>query len=1032
MRPVIEGSTISCKFVSRRHARVAAASVVGLLLWPATAEAQFGTPPQIFCGRTYVFSKAVPDGNVIAGQATTVLVNTMHFVNRIALAGNCPAGNPTVTMTANLNCTPGPSSGPTVFGPFTLVEGFTQIPINVPIPAGPARLCDVVVTARVTFSDGSIIEQTGDQTISVQDPAAGNPTMPQLCVSIVSGSGVFRAHPGDQRTISYVLTNRHDQGWNGSLIVQAWNAADLPAVIAGPNDLRSGAWSVADPGGGDNFPHVCDADVAPGDCVTLPGAPHQTTPVMDSVAVSLDAGQSLTLMRLTRTWGLSANGAANESTALLDGTFADGSPGRAAAGTILCADTSQSAQFSCPSGSGRAATAVGGSISGVGPAAEIRADASMAGTQQFRINLALDVNRTQMLVNGVPIASATDFSGVHQIDGQHARVACDLSFINPRVPPDATITLNQSFVIQPHAVSDPTTDVALQTISHVRTAPNGFRTMYPSSIGRVDVDRTGTLVDASLNFTHQAWAVGVLNDGAFTPAAMTNLAWEISPEGADRYNVSSTWTATNPGAIPYIGFDVFNDFRAFAAPTLICGSTPGDLNGDGTIDGDDIRGHLDCVQDMAPGSACGCADMDFNDKLDGDDTALFIAALLNVPQRYQTHFGPIPATITTDMGDQPAMVEGEMRLLVGAPDAMGNRSVILDELILGTTSVPTQAGQTGGMSILLRPGKGSGTWNMQMGVFNATADLDVAYPLADELFGQSQDPEPQPDVDPHATEFFSAFVTATMALSEGITQVDLSGELTADVIESIGDSVTRVHVPVTNIPMTLKTFTEPTDCPPRLRENKRTLCLKPIFVRDNNGNNPAGSSFAALQAEANAIWAKCCIDLVWQPVQFLDVTEYLLIENFDTPEGFNERQELRAQIDPLGENDCVEVFFVEQFLIGDTGPHHAAGDGVTSGSGTKHAKIIIADAVIDDCMNDPMNPPATRLLAHEIGHALGLRHDDLPCIMSPRSTPPNCPGQYSPGLSAGFHCNKIRSPLLKANTPKEPCCRVSDCTSSGE
>ncbi|MBN2561837.1 MAG: hypothetical protein JXQ75_13000 [Phycisphaerae bacterium] len=60
-----------------------------------------------------------------------------------------------------------------------------------------------------------------------------------------------------------------------------------------------------------------------------------------------------------------------------------------------------------------------------------------------------------------------------------------------------------------------------------------------------------------------------------------------------------------------------------------CLFSPGDVNEDVKLDGEDVQGFVDCLlTGVTPNGNCDCADMDDNDVVDADDMPLFVSTLL--------------------------------------------------------------------------------------------------------------------------------------------------------------------------------------------------------------------------------------------------------------------------------------------------------------------------------------------------------------------------------------------------------------------
>ncbi len=590
--------------------RAACVSLCCIIVFATEALAQVGTPPPFFCGKTYVFSKAVPNGNFLADQAGAIRIDTMHFLNLIEFNNQCPNPPQTVSMSAVLNCTPGPSTGPELFGPFALNEGFTEIPIDVAVPAGPVRVCDVIVTATVSFADGSQIAQTADQIFSVVEEAFGNP-VPRLEIELV-GDDIVRTHPGDGGAYTYRISNNDPfESFGGTVSIDMRNVSGTPAVVSGQDDTAIGSFAVAE----GNFSIAFSEDVPAGNCVQFLDFPNHVMPQSISKAISIGPNDFIDTQFKGRTWFMSPNGHTCESTAIVDGFFDGGDPATAAAGVTLAVDHSQTRTFTCPTDTGRAATALFDGVAG-GPAIGISADSTQAGDHPFQVNFGLDLANMDMLIDGTPIGGGTpNFSGPTQVDGQHGRLVAEFSFITPLASPGAIITLITPIIVERDnlAASDIVTEI--RGMDLVGDVPVGFDDIAPVLQGRVDVSGiVDPEYDSILDIMHQMSAVGV-EQGTFNQVAMTNLDVEVELVAADEYVITSTWTATTPGATPLIGFDVSNDFRGFARK--------------GDDDGDAIPNTLDSCQyvfnpDQELSACSGNVSLDQVDFIARDGTALLL------------------------------------------------------------------------------------------------------------------------------------------------------------------------------------------------------------------------------------------------------------------------------------------------------------------------------------------------------------------------------------------------------------------------
>ncbi len=562
---------------------------------PTDANAGDGTPPAYRCAKTFVAGMDLTtEPSLIDTVRVDYLLNSAHFLSLVASpGGSCPPPPHSLQITGALSC--GGPPIPVNLGPFPITPGFSEL--------GPLLLatdfpitCTATLDFIVTLSDGTQLKRTltdasnlvpfaGESAIAGADRAAAVGPSPLELERV--GNLLVRVHPGDQASLTFhAINNNLAESVSGTVTVTARNLALLPEVPVGPNDRAVGAFSLADPGGGDT-PPIGVSGASLGGCLPFPSIPpYQQKEIILNRPIFLPAGGSEPISCDVREYPLCPTGTMAEIDIRIDGMYSGGAPAHAATGAVVGVDHAIAPQFSWP-GSGRAVSYVSGSIP-AGPAVGIVGDGSPLGNEGWRFDIGAVRSSMVYLANGVPPSSGTfNFSGpTYLVNGLSGRYVSEISFITPRTPDTATITLNVPFDVLPSVSSPNPIATRLVSLQLITGAPNGFADQCPILMGTVHVMSKDGIADSRFNFLHQVSAVGVV-DGTFAFDPMENLSVSAAILSTTRYQISTTWRrlafskAGDVGGAAnlaqYIGFSMTNDIRGFAepaAPYVSVGGTP--------------------------------------------------------------------------------------------------------------------------------------------------------------------------------------------------------------------------------------------------------------------------------------------------------------------------------------------------------------------------------------------------------------------------------------------------------------------------
>jgi len=110
-----------------------------------------------------------------------------------------------------------------------------------------------------------------------------------------------------------------------------------------------------------------------------------------------------------------------------------------------------------------------------------------------------------------------------------------------------------------------------------------------------------------------------------------DLSWHTADAGgatliaSPSFQLSSTIGQSDPGFMASSNHDLEGGFWYVDSAADLC-NCPGDLTGDGNVDGDDVQGFIDCL--LAGATPCVCADLNNSGGMDAGDVGPFVTALL--------------------------------------------------------------------------------------------------------------------------------------------------------------------------------------------------------------------------------------------------------------------------------------------------------------------------------------------------------------------------------------------------------------------
>lgn len=589
-----------------KRVQLRSAAVAGLLWCAGSAmEAAWacgGNPPPPRCGKTLVLGQGLGSTTLLTGGGA-MSIPVEAFFDAVEVGGgiSCPPSPYFLTVTATLTC---PITGVSTNAVTLMVNpGFTPVPIGVNVPAGPARVCALMVTGTVLFVDGTTISASGlTKDVCIVEPAPGLPGVSRLAV-LHAGPPVVRVHPGDQARLSYILRNNDPtESFTGTFTADSEGSARL---VTGPNGpFGVGPFTVSDPVSGDNFP-LQFGPIAPPGCVPLPPDPGNPLVPVIAQALTLAPGESRVVEVNVRPWGMCANGSCSKSRVRLEGQFSGGTAGLACTSSAVFVDTSAPPAYLCEDG---------GAVAQCAPPTEpLGVSWVVRPAEQYTAHVRTRMSFFDVFVNGLPATGQTQ-SLCPRPD--HGRLASQVQF--PPVALDSFFDVFAEFTLESEQA---VVNTELLGMSLVPGLPHGFSHLYPMAMGTGRVTSFGvgpTPVDSFFDIFYQVRLDGMDLEMQHVPMAVEKI--NVQPLGNDRWRVNLRARAENGSptdgpALPLVGLLISQDIRGFARPSrfLFC---PGDTNGDAQVNFIDLNRILSEFGLIAPGLAGdidGDGDVDFSD-----------------------------------------------------------------------------------------------------------------------------------------------------------------------------------------------------------------------------------------------------------------------------------------------------------------------------------------------------------------------------------------------------------------------------------